>query len=384
MVIVIDDEDRENEGDLTIAAGWVTAEAVNFMAMHGRPHLPRLTAERLEELQIPLMVAENTSNFGTAFTVSIEATRQVTTGISAADRATTIRTVIDPVTRPCDLARPGHVFPLRARSGGVLERAGQTEAAVDLARIAGLYPAGVICEIMNPDGTMARLPQLREFAARFNLRIVSIADLIQYRLRTEQFVTEVESAELDTEFGRFTAHVFQNRLNHRQHLAMVMGDVGGGEPVHVRVHTESVPATCSCRATTRPGAYLRKCLQFIRAGGAALPPDGAGTSRACRIRAPAASGRTTRSFLYGTELYRQEDQRATASGPVILSSAWSGSFYAQLPIHAGSRPCTATSLEIVEQGRRGPAPPGGGTSPAVLTARAVAMPPRRATPAGTS
>ena len=324
MVIVIDDEDRENEGDLTLAAERVTPEAVNFMAMHGRGLicLP-LTVERLEELQIPLMVTENTSNFGTAFTVSIEAKREVTTGISAADRATTIRAAIDPATRPCDLARPGHVFPLRARPGGVLERAGQTEAAVDLARIAGLYPAGVICEIMNPDGTMARLPQLREFAARFHLRIVSIADLIQYRLRTEQFVTEVESAELDTDFGRFTARVFQNRLNHRQHLAMVMGDVRGSEPVHVRVHAESVPGDVFLSRHNPSGAYLRKCLQFIQARGRGVvlylrvgqdEPRLLQEIRACRV------GAHGPGYSYGAELYQQDDQKSYGIGAQILSS----------------------------------------------------------------
>src|SRR5512136_2226664 len=192
MVILVDDEDRENEGDLTMAAETVTPEAINFMAKHGRGLIClSLTPERAERLQLPLMTSDNTSSFGTAFTVSIEAKRGVTTGISAADRATTIKTAIDPRMGAEDLARPGHVFPLRARPGGVLQRAGQTEGSVDLARLAGLYPAGVICEIMNDDGTMARMPQLREFAEKHGLRIVTIRDLIQYRMRMERLVRRV-------------------------------------------------------------------------------------------------------------------------------------------------------------------------------------------------
>src|SRR5512136_2432460 len=192
MVILVDDEDRENEGDLTMAAEAVTPEAINFMAMHGRGLIClSLTPERVEQLQLPMMTTENTSQFGTAFTISIEAKKGVTTGISAADRATTIKTAIDPSRGAEDLARPGHVFPLRARPGGVLQRAGQTEGSVDLARLAGLYPAGVICEIMNDDGTMARVPELMEFARKFGLKVVTIRDLIQYRMRMERLVRRV-------------------------------------------------------------------------------------------------------------------------------------------------------------------------------------------------
>src|SRR5512139_1239971 len=202
MVILVDDEDRENEGDLTMAAEKVTPEAINFMAMHGRgliclSHTP----ERVEHLQLPMITTDNTSSFGTAFTISIEAKKGVTTGISAADRAKTIRTAIDPKMGPEDLARPGHVFPLRARPGGVLQRAGQTEGSVDLARLAGLYPAGVICEIMNDDGTMARVPELIEFAKRHALKIVTVKDLIHYRTRTERFVKRISDADFPTEFG---------------------------------------------------------------------------------------------------------------------------------------------------------------------------------------
>lgn len=202
MVIVADDEDRENEGDLTMAAEKITPEAINFMAKYGRGLIClSMTPERLDELEIPLMVSNNESRFETAFCVSIEARERTTTGISAADRAATVLAAIDPATKPSDLIRPGHVFPLRARNAGVLVRAGQTEAAVDLARLAGLCPAGVICEIMNDDGSMARVPQLREFALRHNILLITIADLITYRLRTESLVKCVASAELPTEYG---------------------------------------------------------------------------------------------------------------------------------------------------------------------------------------
>src|SRR6058998_3328621 len=212
MIIVVDDEDRENEGDLTIAAEKVTPAAINFMARHGRGLicLP-MTPERLDELEIPLMVSQNSSRFDTAFCVSIEAKGRTSTGISASDRAATVLAAIDPATRPSDLARPGHTFPLRARTGGVMVRAGQTEAAVDLARIAGLYPAGVIYEIMNEDGTMARVPQLRRFAKRHGLLMITIADLINYRMRTESLVKRVASARLPTEHGEFRVHAFENQ-----------------------------------------------------------------------------------------------------------------------------------------------------------------------------
>src|SRR5512139_471735 len=204
LVIVVDDEDRENEGDLTMAAEKVTAAAINFMAAHGRGLicLP-IIGERLDQLKIPAMVSENTSAFETAFAVSVEAKREVSTGISARDRAVTIKTILDPITRPDDLARPGHMFPLRAREGGVLTRAGQTEAAVDLARLAGLYPAGVICEIMNPDGSMARVPELHRFAQRHRLLMITIKDLIDYRMKREKFVTRVACTDLPTRHGTF-------------------------------------------------------------------------------------------------------------------------------------------------------------------------------------
>src|SRR5512139_1884250 len=211
MVILVDDEDRENEGDLCMAAEKVTPEAINFMAKYGRGLIClSLTPERTEELRLPMMTDDNTSSFGTAFTVSIEAKKGVTTGISAADRATTILAAINPASKPEDLARPGHVFPLRARPGGVLQRAGQTEGSVDLARLAGLYPAGVICEIMSDDGTMARVPQLMEFARHHNLKIVTIKDLIKYRTRIERFVHRASTTKLPTDFGEFTVIAYAN------------------------------------------------------------------------------------------------------------------------------------------------------------------------------
>src|ERR687884_1051804 len=243
MIIIVDDEDRENEGDLACAAECVTPEVINFMATHARGLVCMpLTEERCDELHLTMQVADNTSFLGTAFTVSIEARRGVTTGISAQDRAMTILTAVDPKTRPQDLARPGHVFPLRARTGGVLVRPGQTEASVDIARIAGLYPAGVICEIMNEDGTMSRLPQLEAFAAEHNLKMISVAELVRYRIRKEMLVKRVVETDLPTVYGRFRAIAYENVINGDVHLAMVMGDVKTDDPVLVRVHTENV--TC--------------------------------------------------------------------------------------------------------------------------------------------
>jgi 3,4-dihydroxy 2-butanone 4-phosphate synthase/GTP cyclohydrolase II len=239
FVIIVDDEDRENEGDLALAAEKVTAKAINFMAKHARGLicLP-VIGKRLDELGLPLMVGENTSRFSTAFAVSVDAKHGTTTGISAADRAETIRVVIDPATKAEDLARPGHIFPLRAREGGVLVRAGQTEAIVDLARLAGLYPAGVICEIMNEDGTMARLPQLEVMAAKYEIKIVTVADLIAYRRRHEKLVHRVAEAKLPTKYGEFTAIAYKSDIDPDEQLALVMGDIAAGGPVLVRVHSE--------------------------------------------------------------------------------------------------------------------------------------------------
>jgi 3,4-dihydroxy 2-butanone 4-phosphate synthase/GTP cyclohydrolase II len=241
LVIVVDDENRENEGDLIGAAQFATPAMINFMAMHGRGLIClAMTGDRLDQLELPLMVDRNTDPNQTAFTVSIDAARGITTGISAEDRSRTIQTAIHPDTKPEDLRRPGHVFPLRARSGGVLKRAGHTEAAVDLARLAGLYPAGVICEIQNDDGSMARLPELMEYAKKFQLKIISIADLIEYRLRTERFVIREAIAKLPTLFGDFNVYGYRNSLDDQEHLAIVKGNPQDfpNQEILVRVHSE--------------------------------------------------------------------------------------------------------------------------------------------------
>ena len=241
ILVVVDDEDRENEGDLTIAAEKVTPEIINFMAVQGRGLIClALTPERCDYLRLPLMSPTNTSMFGTAFCESIDARDGVTTGISAADRTRTILQTVDPACRPADLARPGHMFPLRAREGGVLVRAGQTEASVDLARLAGLSPTGVICEIMNDDGTMARVPQLVEFCKKHNLKMISVADLIRHRMKHEKFVRRVGEGTVPTEFGEFRSIAYGSDLNPEYHLALVRGDVQGKENVLVRMHSRCV------------------------------------------------------------------------------------------------------------------------------------------------
>ncbi len=268
FVVLLDDEDRENEGDLVMAAEKVTPQTINFMAKHARGLIClALTPERVEELQLPPQAAENTASFGTAFTVSIDARRDITTGISAADRATTIRTAIDPKSKPSDLARPGHIFPLKADRGGVLKRAGQTEGSVDLARLAGLYPAGVLCEIMNDDGTMARVPELTEFAKRHRLKMVTVKALIEYRMRRETFVKRVANAKLPTVFGEFEAVVFENEVDNGTHVALVKGRVDDGAPTLVRVHSGCLTADvfgslrCDCRD------QLHRAMEIIQKEG---------------------------------------------------------------------------------------------------------------------
>ena len=271
ILVVVDDEDRENEGDLTIAAEKVTPEIVNFMATHGRGLIClTLTAERCDYLRLPLMSPTNTSNFGTAFCESIDARDGVTTGISAADRTRTILQAIDPECRPADLARPGHIFPLRAREGGVLVRAGQTEGSVDLARMAGLAPAGVICEIMNEDGTMARVPQLKEFCLRHGLKMISVAELIRYRMKNERFIRRVAEGCMQTEFGDFRSIAYASDLNPEYHLALVRGEVAGREGVLVRMHSRCLfgdvfgSTSCDC------GRLVRSALARIAAEGAGV------------------------------------------------------------------------------------------------------------------
>ena len=265
MVILVDDEDRENEGDLTMAAEMVTPEAINFMAMHGRGLVClSLTPERVEYLQLPMMTTDNTSSFGTAFTISIEAKKGVTTGISAADRATTIKAAINPRFGPEDLARPGHIFPLRARPGGVLQRAGQTEGSVDLARLAGLYPSGVICEIMNDDGTMARVPHLTEFAKKHGLKIVTIKDLIAYRVQKETLVRRAAVTKLPTSHGNeFTAILYTNDIDRLNHIALVKGDIKPDDAVLVRVHSECLTGDVFGSLRCDCGEQLHNAMKMI-------------------------------------------------------------------------------------------------------------------------
>jgi 3,4-dihydroxy 2-butanone 4-phosphate synthase/GTP cyclohydrolase II len=268
MVILVDDEDRENEGDLTMAAEMVTPEAINFMARFGRGLIClSMTAEKCDALKLPPMVQSNSSSFGTAFTVSIEAKRGVTTGISAADRAHTILTAVAEDSRPDDLARPGHTFPLRARSGGVLVRAGQTEGSVDLARLAGLKPAGVICEIMNDDGTMARMPELKKFAREHGLKICTIADLVAYRMKNESFVRRAADVSLPTDYGEFRAIAFENELDSLEHLALVKGDISPDEPVLVRVHSECMTGDVFGSRRCDCGEQLHRAMSMIEAAG---------------------------------------------------------------------------------------------------------------------
>ena len=290
MVIVVDDENRENEGDLTIAAEKITPDAINFMAKYGRGLIClAMTPDRLDELEIPLMVPKNGSRFETAFCVGIEARERTTTGISAADRATTVRVAVDPETKPADLVRPGHVFPLRAKNAGVLVRAGQTEAAVDLARLAGLRPAGVICEIMNEDGSMSRVPQLRQFAQRHNILMITIADLITYRLRTESVVKCVASTKLPTEYGVFQLHAFENQIDNQTHIVLVHGDIGDGEDLLVRVHSQCLTGDVLRSVRCDCGAQLDKALCRIATEGRGvllyLSQEGRGIGLVNKIRA---------------------------------------------------------------------------------------------------
>jgi 3,4-dihydroxy 2-butanone 4-phosphate synthase / GTP cyclohydrolase II len=264
MVIIVDDEDRENEGDLCLAAERVSPEAINFMATHGRGLIClAMSEDRCDELDLPLMVETNTSNYGTAFCVSIEARGRVTTGISAHDRAETVRTAIDPATRPSDLLRPGHVFPLRARRGGVLKRAGQTEASVDLAAIAGLTPAAVICEIMNADGSMARLPDLKEYAVRHGLNIISVADIIKYRMNTERHVHRVASPRLPTRWGEFRIHAYRSDITDEEHIALVKGEISEDDEVLVRVHSACLTGDIFGSRRCDCGDQLERALELV-------------------------------------------------------------------------------------------------------------------------
>jgi 3,4-dihydroxy 2-butanone 4-phosphate synthase/GTP cyclohydrolase II len=290
MVILIDDEDRENEGDLVLAAEKVTPDAINFMARHARGLIcATLTPERADALHLGPMAHENTASFGTAFTVSVDAVAGVATGISAADRATTVRAIIDPATKPGDLARPGHVFPIRAQPGGVLKRAGQTEGSVDLARLAGLMPAGVICEIMNDDGTMARVPELKAFARRHALKIVTIKDLIEYRMKRESFVKRLAEAELATRYGEFLVVVYENTIDHGTHVALVKGAVRAEGGTLVRVHSGCVTGDVFGSMRCDCGEQLHAAMARIQEEGCGvllyLNQEGRGIGLANKIKA---------------------------------------------------------------------------------------------------
>jgi 3,4-dihydroxy 2-butanone 4-phosphate synthase/GTP cyclohydrolase II len=290
MVILIDDEDRENEGDLVLAAEKVTPDAINFMARHARGLIcATLTPERADALHLGPMAHENTATFGTAFTVSVDAIAGVATGISAADRATTVRAIIDPATKPGDLARPGHVFPIRAQPGGVLKRAGQTEGSVDLARLAGLMPAGVICEIMNDDGTMARVPELKAFARRHALKIVTIKDLIEYRMKRESFVKRLAEAELATRYGEFLVVVYENTIDHGTHVALVKGAVRAEGGTLVRVHSGCVTGDVFGSMRCDCGEQLHAAMARIQEEGCGvllyLNQEGRGIGLANKIKA---------------------------------------------------------------------------------------------------